>query len=425
MKRLEDPKMKPAATGNAAIRKVAISSFIGTAIEWYDFFIFNVAGFLLLFNKPFYGNTPLDGLLFLFGTYSVGFVGRPVGGIVCGHFGDRLGRKQLLILTLLITSLSTFLIGVLPGRDVLGNWAPWLLFALRFAQGFGIGGEWGGAVLMTVEQAPSHRRGFYGSWPQIGVPVGLFLAYLVFFGLGKLPSGLLPFDSWRLPFLFSIVLVGIGLYIRLSIPESPLYQEIKSTRSKVPFRDVWRWHRKDALFAMGAKVAENGIFYLYTVFLLAFVSHKKLSTQTILIAISLAAIAITATIPVFGILSDHFGRRRIYLFGALFAGLFAFPSFWLVQSGRPTLMVISVVLAMALGWAAMYAPQASFFAELFQTRVRYSGSSIGAQVATIFAGGLMQIFAVSLLKQTNSYWPVALIIIAMTVITFISVLKAG
>jgi MHS family shikimate/dehydroshikimate transporter-like MFS transporter len=418
--------MKREAIDNSSIRRVAVSSFIGTAIEWYDFFIFNVAAFLSLFNKPFFGDTPLQGFLFLFGTYSVGFVGRPIGGLVCGHFGDRLGRKKLLIMTLLITSLATVLIGVLPGRNMIGNWSPWLLFALRFAQGFGIGGEWGGAVLMTVERAPSDRRGFYGSWPQIGVPVGLFLAYLVFFGLvTKVPSGVLPFDSWRLPFLFSIVLVSIGLYIRISLPESPFYQEIKDTPSKLPLRDIWRWHRKDALLAMGAKVAENGVFYIYTVFLLAFVAQKKLPVETILIAIPVAAIGIIVTIPIYGSLSDRFGRRSVYLFGALFAGLFAFPSFWLVQSGRPGLMIISVVLAMALGWAAMYAPQASFFAELFETRVRYSGTSIGAQVATIFAGGLMQVFAVGLLKQTNSYWPIALIIVGMAAVTCVCVLLAG
>jgi MFS transporter, MHS family, shikimate and dehydroshikimate transport protein len=406
---------------NTSIRKVALSGFVGTTIEWYDFFVFNAAAFLLFFDKPFF-NTPANGLVGLFGTYVVGFLARPIGGIVCGHFGDRLGRKKLLVSTLLITSIATFLIGALPGRGFIGVWAPWLLFIFRFAQGFGIGGEWGGAVLMTIEHAPSHRRGFYGSWPQIGVPVGLFLAYAILLGIdAKFPREIWFFDSWRLPFLLSIVLVSVGLYIRLSIPESPRFEEIKDTPSKLPFRDIWRFHRKDALLAMGAKVAENGVFYLYTVFLLAFAKHNKIPTNLILSGVAIAAVGIIAALPIYGMLSDRFGRRSVYLFGSIFAGLFAFPSFVLVESGRPALVISSIVMAMVLGWSAMYAPQASFFAELFETRVRYSGASTGAQVATIFAGGLMQVFAVALLQKTNSYWPVALIIVGMSAVTSVCV----
>lgn len=418
--------MNSDATANTSIRKVAVSSFIGTAIEWFCFFIFNAAAFLALFDEPFFGKTPKGGLLFLFGTYSVGFIARPIGGLVCGHYGDKFGRKKLLITTLVITCVVTFLIGVLPGHAHLGIWAAWLLFVFRFGQGFGIGGEWGGAVLLAVEHAPSHRRGFYASWPQVGVPVGLFLAYVVFFGIkDALPPQIWSIDSWRLPFLASAILVGIGLYIRLSIPETPRFEEIKDSPSKLPLRDVWQLHRRDLMLAMGAKVAENGIFYLYTVFLLAFAKYKGLSTTPILLGVAVAALCIIAALPIYGALSDRFGRKRIYLFGAIFAGLFAFPSLWLVASGGTALTILSIVVAMVVGWSAMYAPQASLFAELFETRVRYSGASIGAQVATIFAGGLMQVFAVGLLQMTNSYWPVALVIVGMAIVTSVSVVLLG
>ena len=252
--------------------------------------------------------------------------------------------------------------------------------------------------------------------------MGLFLAYAVFFGIkDALPPQIWSIDSWRLPFLASAILVGIGLYIRLSIPETPRFEEIKDSPSKLPIRDVWRLHRRDLMLAMGAKVAENGIFYLYTVFLLAFAKYKGLSTTPILLGVAVAALCIIAALPIYGALSDRFGRKRIYLFGAIFAGLFAFPSFWLVATGGTALTMLAIVVAMVVGWSAMYAPQASLFAELFETRVRYSGASIGAQVATIFAGGLMQVFAVGLLQMTNSYWPVALIIVGMSIVTSVSV----
>jgi len=419
--------MKSDLIQKSSAKRAAVSSFVGTSIEWYDFFIFNAATALLLFQDPFFANVdPTKGLLFLLGTYSVGFIARPIGGIVCGHFGDRFGRKRLLVMTLLITGLATFMIGVLPNHNLIGSAAPWLLFAFRFAQGFSVGGEWGGAVILTVEYAPNHRMGLYGSLPQMGVPIGLLAANLIFFGIiDGLPEGVLPFSWWRIPFLLSILLVFLGLYIRLSVWESPRFEEIKHKRSTLPLLDIWRYHRREALLSIGAKVAENGVFYLYTVFLIAYGKYIKLNPRIILMAISVAALLIIAAIPVYGLLSDHFGRKRVYLFGSIFAGLFAFPSFWLIQSGRTSLVLLSVVLAMVLGWAAMYAPQASFFAELFETQVRYSGASLGAQAATIFAGGLMQIVAVDQLKRTNSYWPVALIIIVMSIITTVSVTLAA
>jgi MHS family shikimate/dehydroshikimate transporter-like MFS transporter len=408
---------------NDSIKQVASASFIGTAIQWYDFFIFNAATALLLFKNPFFANAdPNHGMLLIFGTYAIGFLARPIGGLICGNIGDRFGRKKLLVATLLTTGISTVAIGLLPGQRLIGNWAPYLLFLFRFAQGFAVGGEWGAATLMSVEHAPDERRGYYGGWPQMGVPVGLLLSYFMFYVvIAKLPTGLLPFDWWRVRFLLSVVLVGLGIYIRVSVPESPKYQAVADSPSRTPVLDAWRCQKTDVLVAMGAKVAENGVFYVYTVFMVAFAKHANIDLQKILIAISLAAAGMLLTIPIFAFLSDSFGRRRVYLLGAIFAGLFAYPSFWLVSTGRLLGVILAVVPAMTLGWAAMYAPQASFFSELFETRVRYSGASLGSQVATVFAGGVMQIVAVSLLQTTNSYWPVALIMIGMAMLTSIAV----
>jgi MFS family permease len=418
--------MKTSTHNEASTRRAAVSSFIGTAIEWYDFFIFNAATALLIFPKLFFPRAdPTTDLLKSLSIYAVGFLARPIGGMVCGHFGDRIGRKSMLVLTLLLTGGSTMLIGLLPTYQQVGLLAPVLLVLLRFAQGFAIGGEWGGAVLMAVEHAPGHRRGLYGGWPQVGVPVGLFLSNVVFFGLiAKMPESAQLSGWWRAPFLLSVLLVGLGLYVRLSLAESPAFEQIKEAPSRMPFRDVWRWHHKDVLLAMGAKVAENGIFYLYTVFVITFAVGRGLQRTSVLIAISLASLFTMAAIPVFSALSDRFGRRIIYLFGSVFAGVFAFPSFELIGAGRVAPMTVAVVLAMAVGWAAMYAPQASFFSELFETRVRYSGASLGAQVATIFSGGLMQIVAASLFGRTGSYYPVALIVVGMSVITTLSVFLA-
>lgn len=420
--------MQQCATTNEALaRRVALSSFVGTAIEWYDFFIFNAATALLIFPKLFFpGSDPTTDLLKSLSIYAVGFIARPVGGMVCGHFGDRIGRRSMLVLTLLLTGFATLLIGLLPTYEQIGLWAPLLLVALRFAQGFAIGGEWGGAVLMAVECAPSHRRGLYGGWPQVGVPVGLFLSNIIFFGLiANLPPSVQLAGWWRVPFLLSIVLVGVGLYIRLSLTESPQFEAVKATPYRLPLGEAWRRHRRDLLLAMGAKVAENGIFYLYTVFVMTFAVERGFQRTSVLVAVSLAALLTMGAIPFFGALSDRYGRRKVYLFGALFAGAFAFPSFSLIETGQVGLMTLAITLALAVGWAAMYAPQSSFFSELFETRVRYSGASLGAQLATILSGGLTQIVAAGLFKETGSYWPVALILVGMSAVTTVSVFLAS
>ena len=383
--------MNSSPSASSAIRRVAIASLIGTAIEWYDFFLYGTAS-ALIFNKLFFPNyDPLTGTLASFGTYAVGFAARPIGGIVCGHYGDKIGRKSMLILTLLIMGVATFLIGCLPTYNDIGIWAPILLIVLRVAQGFGVGGEWGGAVLMAVEHAPSGRRGFYGSWPQIGVPAGLLLSTLVFGQLSRLPEQALLSWGWRVAFLVSIVMVGVGLFIRLAVVEPPVFTRIKESgaEARLPILDAVRQHPRNVVLAMGARLAENGAFYLYTVFVLTYATQPSIgfTSSLVLKAISIAAIIHVFAIPTFGALSDGVGRRPVYLFGAIFTGLFAFPFFWLIDTSRAGLLMLAIALALVIGHAAMYGPQASFFSELFGTRVRYSGASLGYQLASVILGG--------------------------------------
>jgi len=407
---------------------VAVASFIGTTIEWYDFFLYGTAS-ALVFGKLFFPNyDPLTGTLASFGTYAVGFAARPIGGIVCGHFGDRIGRKSMLILTLLIMGVATSLIGLLPTYNQIGIWAPVLLVVLRVAQGFAVGGEWGGAVLMAVEHAPRGMRGFYGSWPQAGVPVGLLLSTAVFWQVSKLPEDALLSWGWRVSFLLSILLVGVGLYVRLAVVEPPVFAEVKQTRtaSKAPLLDAVRHHPKNVILALGARIVENGAFYIYTVFILTYATQPQIgfSSSSVLTAVALAAAGEIIAIPAFGWLSDRVGRRPVYLFGAIFTGLFAFPFFWLVESSQTTLMILAVVAAINLGHAAMYGPQASFFSELFGTRVRYSGASLGYQLASVIAGGLSPLIATSLLRRTGSSWAISLFVVGMASITTIAVYYA-
>jgi len=421
--------LKTSAPSDASIRKVAIASFIGTAIEWYDFFLYGTAS-ALVFGRLFFPNyDPLTGTLASFGTYAVGFAARPVGGIVCGHFGDKIGRKSMLILTLLIMGIATFLIGLLPTYHQIGIWAPILLVLLRVAQGFGVGGEWGGAVLMAVEHAPKGKRGFYGSWPQVGVPAGLLLSTAVFWQVSKLPEQALLTWGWRVAFLLSILLVGVGLFIRLAVVEPPVFTEVRQTgtASRMPILDALRHHPKNVVLAMGARVAENGAFYLYTVFIITYATQPRIgfSSAPVLIAISIAAVIELVMIPTYGWLSDRLGRRPVYLFGAIFTGLFAFPFFWLVETSSVGLMMLAVVLALVFGHAAMYGPQASFFSELFGTRVRYSGASLGYQLASVIAGGLSPLIATGLLRRTGSSWPIALYVVGLAAVTTVSVFLAA
>ncbi len=408
------------------IRRVVLASFIGTTIEWYDYFIYGTAA-ALVFNKLFFPSLdPFTGTIAAFGTFAVGFFARPIGGLVFGHYGDKLGRKTMLITTLVMMGLATFLIGCLPTHAAIGVAAPILLVVLRFIQGFGVGGEWGGAVLMAVEHGHQGRRGFYASWAQAGVPVGLLLATGIFSLLNaQLTDEQFIAWGWRVPFLIGILLLAVGLYIRLAILESPLFKKLQEEEPDrpAPIREVLRKHPCSILIAMGARFAENASFYIFTVFIYAYARDQlQLDRQVILNGILIASAAQFVAVPCFGALSDRVGRRPVYLFGALFTALFAMPFFLLVNTQTPGLITLALVLAVAVGHAAMYGPQAAFFSELFGTRVRYSGVSLGYQLASPFAGGLAPIIAAVLIKwSSGNPWPVAVYLIITCLITITAI----
>jgi MFS transporter, MHS family, shikimate and dehydroshikimate transport protein len=415
------------APKGASIRMVALASFAGTTIEWYDFFLYGTAS-ALVFNQVFFPTfAPLTGTLAAYGTYAVGFVARPLGGIVIGHFGDRIGRKSMLVLTLVLMGVATFLIGLLPTYNQWGLWAAVALIVLRVIQGFGVGGEWGGAVLMAVEHAPPGSRGFYGSWPQIGVPAGLLLSTAVFSIFSRLPQEQFLSWGWRVPFLLSIVLVGIGLFIRLSILETPAFAKLKDSRTeaKQPIIEVIRHYPKQVLLAAGARIAENGSFYIYSVFSLTYATQYVHVDRTVVLNAILVASACDAiAIPLYGALSDRLGRRPVYLFGATMTALLAFPFFWLIGSGETWAITLAMLATFLLSHGAMYAPQAAFLSELFGTRVRYSGASLGSQLASVVAGGLAPLVATALMASYGSS-AVAFYLIAMAVVTIVSVIAAA
>jgi MHS family shikimate/dehydroshikimate transporter-like MFS transporter len=405
-----------------SLRQVALASFVGTTIEWYDFFLYGTAA-ALIFDKLFFPNVdPTIGTLAAFATFGVGFAARPLGGIVFGHFGDRAGRKSMLVISLLIMGLATAAIGILPSYASIGIAAPIILVVLRLAQGLGVGGEWGGAVLMAVEHAPKGKRGLYGSFPQMGVPAGLFLSTVIF-AIMQSATTEAQFESWgwRVPFLVSLVLVGVGLFIRMRIMESPAFQRVKETGTEAPkpIVDVIKTQPREVLVAMGMRIAENGVFYVFTVFVLAYGEDTlKLSKGTMLTAVAIAAAIGLFTVPLWGRLSDHFGRKPLYMAGAVFSTLFAFPFFAMVDTKSTVLIVLAVVLGVNVGHDLMYGPQGAYYAEMFGTRVRYSGASLGYQLASVLSGGFAPLIAAALLAANNDDPTlVAIYMVVMGVIT--------
>ncbi|MFC8676308.1 MFS transporter [Streptomyces griseorubiginosus] len=411
------------------LKRIVAASLIGTTIEWYDFFLYGSAA-ALVFNKLFFPDSdPLVGTLLSFLTYAVGFAARPLGALVFGHYGDRLGRKKLLVLSLLLMGGATFAIGLLPTHATVGTAAPVLLTVLRLVQGFALGGEWGGAVLLVSEHGDARRRGFWASWPQTGAPAGQLLATGVLSLLTAVLSDT-AFGSWgwRIPFLLSGVLVIVGLWIRLSVDESPVFKKAlaqaearEGAAEKLPVVSVLRHHWRDVLVAMGARMAENISYYVITAFILVYATTSAgVSKQTALNSVLIASAVHFAVIPAWGALSDRVGRRPVYLLGAVGVGAWMFPFFSLVDTGGFGNLVLAVTVGLVLH-GAMYAPQAAFFSEMFATRMRYSGASIGAQFASVAAGAPAPLIATALLADYGTSTPIALYVIAAAVLTVVAV----
>ncbi|MFE3602213.1 MFS transporter [Streptomyces sp. NPDC059142] len=426
----------PAPPTPASLKRIVAASLIGTTIEWYDFFLYGSAA-ALVFNKLFFpGSDPLVGTLLSFLTYAVGFAARPLGALVFGHYGDRVGRKKLLVLSLLLMGGATFAIGLLPTHATIGTAAPVLLTVLRLVQGFALGGEWGGAVLLVSEHGDAERRGFWASWPQTGAPAGQLLATGVLAALTALLSDE-QFVSWgwRIPFLLSGVLVLVGLWIRLSVDESPVFKAALARAAeraatagadgagaeKMPLVAVLRHHWRDVLVAMGARMAENISYYVITAFILVYATNSAgLSKQTALNAVLVASAVHFAVIPAWGALSDRIGRRPVYMIGAVGVGAWMFPFFALIDSASFGNLLLAVTVGLVLH-GAMYAPQAAFFSEMFATRMRYSGASIGAQFSSVAAGAPAPLIATALLADYGSSTPIALYVMAAALITVVAV----
>ncbi len=421
---------------------VIFSSTIGTAIEWYDFFLYGTMA-ALVFNKVFFPETdPAVGTLLSLFTFLVGFLARPFGGALFGHLGDRIGRKSTLIATLLLMGISTLLIGFLPGYSTLGLFAALILVLLRLGQGLGVGGEWGGSVLLAMEYGHKGRRGFWASWPQIGAPLGLVLSTLTVNIVQAATGSNFVSWGWRIPFFISALLIIIGLYIRLNILETPLFAQVKEQKreAKAPIIEAFRHSTPEILLSAGARFVENAPFYIFATFVVVYGVDKLLLGRTLILnAVTVAAVVELFTIPLFGHLSDSVGRRKWYLIGCVLMAAFAFPYFWLMNSGSGALFILAVVLSLAVFHSWVYGPQAALIAERFGTRSRYSGASLGYQLAAPFAGGLAPIIALMLLngKTTlgalglskvvvnlgaGSWQAVAIYLIVLSAISFGSVL---
>ncbi|MGA6088527.1 MFS transporter [Amycolatopsis sulphurea] len=407
------------------IRRVALASAIGTTIEWYDYFAYSTAT-ALVFNHAFFPKlSAASGTLAAFATLGVGFVARPLGGIVWGHFGDRVGRKAMLVASLLLMGVATAGVGVLPTYAEAGVVAPVLLVVLRVLQGISAGGEWGGAALMAVEHAPEGRRGRYGSFSQIGVPAGLILAQLVFFALN---SSLTPeaFRSWgwRVPFLLSLVLVAVGLVIRLRVEESPVFARLRTDdkRSKLPIVEVLRARPWQVLTAAVSFIANTALGYIFFAYLLSYgTSVLKLSSATMLVVVITGSVVWLASIVGAASWSDTAGRKPVYLAGSVLLVVWSIPFFLLVDTRQPWLLIVAVTV-LNIGLGATYGPQAALFAELFEPRFRYSGSSFAYAVGAVLGGGFAPLIATALQNATGTSMPVALYMVGVSVLSLLAVL---
>ena len=410
------------------MRTIVAASAIGTTIEWYDFLIYATAASLVLNTLFFPTHDPLIGKLLAIGTIGVGFFARPLGAIILSHYGDRLGRKSMLILTLVGMGVATMLIGLLPTYETIGIAAPILLVACRLVHGIAVGGEWGGAVLMAIEHAPPEKRGYYGSIVQIGFPLGMALGTASFFALAYLDNAQFMSWGWRVPFLASALLVVVGTFIRLRIEETPDFK--KNVRegkiARFPVLETIKRHPKDLLIGLGARITEISWIYVITIFGLSYaVTNLNLPRSLVLGAIALGAVGELITIPLFGALSDRLGRRPIYMLGCLAAIALSFPIFWGIGTRDPMIVTLSFVIGMSVGHGIMYGVQASFLSEMFPSNLRYSGASLGYQLAAPIGGGLVPLAAAALVGGMHgATWPVSLLMLAIALVTMFAVMTA-
>jgi MHS family shikimate/dehydroshikimate transporter-like MFS transporter len=407
--------------------RIVISSVIGTAVEWYDFVIYGIAS-ALVFNKLFFPlSDPALGTIAAFGTYGVGFLARPVGAAIFGHFGDRVGRKAMLAMTIVVMGLGTFLVGLLPTYDQIGIAAPVLLVLLRLLQGIGLGGEWGGAVLMVVENAGARNRGLLGSMVQLGYPIGNLAAVGMLATLSQLPETEFLAWGWRIPFLISIFLLAIGTFVRARVPETPVFEGLKARDglSSNPFTEAVGQNTKSFLIAVGLKLSEVSWVYMLTVFVVVYATTKLgLSKPMMLDAVLYAALLELITLPLFGWLSDKIGRRPLFIAGAIFTIVFAFPLFWMLESKSTAVIFIAMMIAMNLGHGLMFASESCYFPELFGPRVRYSGATFGFQLSAAIGGGFAPIVATAMAGYIGGTTGVSIMMIVLGSITLAAAIAA-
>ena len=410
---------------DASHRRVMMASAVGSALEWYDFFIYGMAAALVFGDLFFPKLESTAGTLAAFATFGVGFFARPFGGMVFGHLGDRIGRKPVLVITLMLVGVGTFLIGLLPTYNSAGIWAPIMLVTLRLVQGFGAGAEYGGAVILAVEHAPAGKRGLFGSFAAIGVNIGLLLATGVFALVSSLPQEDFLSWGWRVPFLLSIILIIVGFYIRSRVSETPVFSQIaaKSKAARSPVKEAFLKHPREFLVVFGARLAENGLGYLYPVFTLNYMTKTLgLPKSNVLSGIMLAYAISLFTVPMFSALSDRIGRRPVYGAAALFSAAFAFPFFLMVNTGSTPLIWLALILAISIGVSGMFGPQAAYFAEMFGAKLRYSGFASARELGSLLAGGPAPFVASLLLASAGGQpWGVAGYMVVLALLTSIAI----